>query len=151
MPQCKTVEEVYAFMEEREVKSCVLYRFAAQSVAGNEAKALLERLAQRGEAFMEKLSASRKSGLFRSKPCNLPDNSFHNTILETPKSPGQSLPEILMFAIKSKHGGYLLCKEAAQQSQGAEVKKLWLALAAEERTNRLELESYYEKEIINKI
>lgn len=151
MPQSQTTNEVYAFMEEREVKACNLYRFVAKSAVSPEAKALLERLAQRCEGFLEKLAAGKKQGGFKSKPCSLPDHSFHNTIVGAPASPGLSLPEILMFAIKSKQAGYLLCKESAQRSQGAEVKKLWLTLAEEERVSRLELESYYEKEIINKI
>lgn len=151
MPQSLSTQEVYAFMEEREVKACALYRFVAGSVADPEAKALLERLAQRCEAFLEKLAAGRKEGSFTGKPCALPDRAYCDTILDVPKSPGQSLPEILMFAIKVKQDGYRLCRESAQKSQASEVKRLWSALAEEERTSRLELESYYEKEIINRI
>jgi len=147
----KNKAEIYAFMVEREVKSCGLYRYLAQSVAGRQAKTLLERLAQKEEQYRQKLEESKKSGVFTNKRCNLPDNSFFKTIYETPASPGQTLPQILMFAIKTKHDDYLACNDAASHCQEGELRKLWLALAEEERINRLELESFYEKEVISKI
>jgi rubrerythrin len=151
MPNCQSMEEVYAFVTEREVKSCVMYRFAAESVVEEQAKLLLEKLVQRGEAYLEKLAQSRKSGVFKNRGCNLPDRSFFSTIKVVPEKPGQRLAEILMFAISSEQDDYRVCKDAAQKCQVAPLKSLWLALAEEERRQRLELESYYEKEVINKI
>lgn len=151
MPICQSTGDVYAIMMEREVKSCTLYRFVAKSVQDEESKTLLERLAQRAEEYLEKLEASKRRGHFENRPCSLTDSAFYTTILQTGSGPGHSAPEILMFAISNKHDGYLKCREAAQQCQDAEQKKLWLALAEEERRHRLELESYYEKEVIYKI
>lgn len=151
MPECQSIDEVYAFVMEREVKACVLFRFAAQSAEERDAKALLERLYQRGEAYLEKLTRSRKSGRFQAKPCTLADSAYYKTIREAPAQPGQRIPQILIFAIKSKHDDYLLCHEGARRSQHPQVKRLWLALAEEKRRQRLELESYYEKEVIGKI
>lgn len=151
MPICHSIDEVYAFMMEREVKSCALYRFVAKSVQDEESKVLLERLAQRAEEYLQKLEASKKRGHFENRACSLTDSAFYTTILQTGSGPGHRVPEILMFAIRNRHDSFLKYRESAQQCQDAGQRKLWLALAEEERRHRLELESYYEKEVIYKI
>lgn len=151
LPECRSTDEVYAFITEREVKGCVLFRFAAQSAENGEAKALLERLYQRGEAFLEKLCQARQSGVFTNRECTLADQGFYQTMMPAPGEPGRRVPEVLMFAIRNKHDDYLLCQEAADLSRDSAARKLLLTLAEENRRQRLELESYYEKEVINKI
>lgn len=151
VPECGTLEEIYSFMMQRETKGCVLYRIAADAAAEKEAKALLEKLAQRGDAYLEKLHGSRPIAVFTNRPCKLPDRSFFSTLEEAPRGTGVLPPEILMFALCKENEDYRVCKEAAQRSRVASNKKLWLALAEEERRQRLELESFYEKEVIWKI
>lgn len=145
-----STDEVYAVVTEREVKAAVLYRFAAQSAQG-EAKALLERLYQRGETFLAKLEEGRKSGGFKNEKCSLPDYGYFKTLLPTSDKPGRRVPEILMFAIRTKHDDYRICKEAAEKCATSPVKELWLLLAEEHRRQRLELETYYQKEVIDRI
>lgn len=151
MAVCHSMNDVFAFAMEREVKACNLYRFAASGVSDPGAKELLDRLVQRCETYLEKLESSRRQGIFHPKPCSLPDRAFHETIVVSDASPGHSVAEILMFAIKAKQDGYQLFRKAVGECADPEQKRLWLALAEEERTQRLELESYYEKEVIGRI
>ena len=146
-----STDEVYAVVAEREVKAAVLYRFAAQSAQG-EAKTLLERLYQRGETFLAKLEEGRKNGGIKSEKTSLPDYGYFKTLppTSTTDNPGRRVPEILMFAIKTKHDDYRLCSEAAEKS-APPVRDLWLTLAEEHRRHRLELEAYYQKEVIDRI
>lgn len=147
MDLCENVPGICSYMAERERRLCELYRFMALSVPQGEAKTLLERLAARGQEFLQKLEESKQTGVFQNRPCELPDTGFFDT-LEPPDAPGQSIPEILIFAIWSKHDSYLLCEEAARSCAVAEVKQFWLVLAEEERRHRLELESCYQDETI---
>lgn len=139
---CESVAEICAVVGRRQKMLCELYRFIAASVQSPEAKALLERLAKREEEFLGKLDESGRTGEFRNRPCDLSDEGLFRSI-EPPDLPSQTIPEILAFAIGSKHDGYLFCREAARRCAVAKLNKLWLALAEEERRHRLELESCY--------
>lgn len=148
---CRNKQEIFAFMLRRESECSRLCRAAAQSQRKKEVRDLLERLARRSEAYLERLRESENSGTFINTPCNLHDNSFFSTIQHTTALPGESVPEIMMYAIAKKQEGFLVCSEAARQCRRPERQSLWQALAEEERTQRLELESYYDKEIIGMI
>lgn len=148
---CRNKQEIFGFMVQREAECAQLYRSVAKSRQKKEVRELLERLALRSEAYLERLRESENSGTFINTPCFLHDNSFFSTIQHTTAVPGESVPEVMMYAIAKKQEGFLVCREASRQCKRPERQKVWLELAEEERTHRLELESYYEKEIIGRI
>ncbi|UFS70768.1 hypothetical protein LPW11_00930 [Geomonas sp. RF6] len=149
--ELSTVEEIFDLMMQREEKGATLYRLAAETVSDREARGLLEKLAQRCDAYRERLSQSKARGAFESRRSTLPDRNFAGTIEAVPVGPEARLVEVMMFAISKERADYLLCEEGARRAPNAAAKKLWLSLAEEERTQRLELEAYYEKEVISKI
>lgn len=60
-------------------------------------------------------------------------------------------PAPAMHVIVKRQEGSRFCEERSRHCNDQGQKELWRALAAEERTHRLELEDYYEKEIISRI
>lgn len=141
----------YAVVMERERLSLSLYRELAAEAKDPEAKMLIERLVHRTEAYLEKLETSKRRGSFLNKPCNLTDNAFHSTISVPEDRPGLSVPEILMYAIVKRQEGSRFCEERSRHCHDEGQKDLWRALAEEERTHRLELEAYYQMEVIGRI
>lgn len=148
---CSSIEEVFAVIAERESKAIALYRGAAERVQG-EAKKLLERLYQRAEGFLAKLEEGKRNSTFKIRECALPDYRYFKTMAPPSyATPGERVPEILIFAIMTKHDDYLMCKRTADKAGNTINRELWLLMAEENRRQRLELEAYYEKEVINKI
>lgn len=151
MKESATLDDIYTLMTERERRGATLYRFAMQGVADPEAKGLLEKLAQRCDSYRERLRRSKEKGSFERKACLLPDRNYAAGFENVEVGPEARLPEVLIFAIGKEEIDYRVCEEGAQRAADPASRNLWLALAEEERRQRLELEACYQKEVIDKV
>lgn len=146
-----SMNELLGYAMQREEEASFLYRQAAGIARNAESKDMFLKLAEIEDGYRQLLSQFRDDGSLPNTPVVLPDNRLCETLPDQPLEPDMALPEILMYAIKKEQKAFTLYSEAAHSCNEPHIRKALLVIAEEERRRRLELEAFFEKEVISEI
>lgn len=141
-----SVDEILNFAIDREKEAVEFYSSLAKEATRASLKKTFEDFAQEEEKHVSLLSDisgnKEKIDAYEFKPVT--DLKISDYMVEIEYKPGMSMPDILKIAMKREEKAVKLYSTMAEQSDNAEVKKVFEILVQEESKHKLGLESMYD-------
>ena len=141
-----SVDEILSFAIARENEAVEFYTSLAKEATRNSLKQTFERFAQEEEkhaALLTDISGNKeKIDSYEFK--KIPDLKISDYMVEIEYKEGMPMPEILKIAMKREEKAVKLYSMMADQTNDADVKKVFMILVQEESKHKYGLESMYD-------
>ena len=137
------------FAIEQEVNAYTLYERYAEVVKSRPAKQLLNEMAQMERSHEEKLRKFADQGVaYFSRIGELEDAHLSDYMVPTVLTETSSIEDVFVFAMKAEEKAHELYSALSRLETDETTKTLFRNLAAEEKKHRHDLETEYEKGVM---
>ncbi len=141
-----SVDEIIKFAIGNEKEAVDFYTSLAKEATRASLKETFDRFAQEEEKHVSLLEdmAGNKEKIDSYEFAKIPDLKISDYMVEIEYKPGMPMPEILKIAMKREEKAVKLYSMMADQTDKADVKKVFNILVQEEAKHKLALESMYD-------
>lgn len=141
-----SVDEILSFAIDKEKEAVEFYSALAKEATRKSLKETFEGFAKEEEKHAALLSdiAGNKKKIDSYEFKKIPDLKISNYMVETEYVQGMPMPDILKLAMKREEKAVQLYSMLADQTDNADVEKVFMILVQEESKHKFALESMYD-------
>jgi len=148
MKEFENINDILDFAINEEQKAVDLYTQLATNADSSEVKKIFMDFAKEEINHKARLITIKENGLFTLKPESVTDLKIGDYMMSVDASPDMTYAEALVFAMKKEKAAYKLYTKLAERAPNAEIKNIFLSLAAEESKHKLSFEIEYDEYVL---
>ncbi len=148
MKKFKNIDKILDFAIGEEQAAVELYTSLAENFSSSEIKEIFLDFAKEEISHKAKLTAIKENSLFDLKPEAVTDLKISDYMVSVEPSPKMTYAEALVFAMKKEKAAFKLYTKLAERAPNADIKNVFLSLAAEESKHKLRFEIEYDEYVL---
>lgn len=148
MKEFENINDILDFAINEEQKAVDLYTQLAANADSKEVKEIFTDFAKEEINHKARLITIKENGLFTLKPESVTDLKIGDYMMSVDASPDMTYAEALVFAMKKEKAAYKLYTKLAERAPNADIKNIFLSLAAEESKHKLSFEIEYDEYVL---
>ncbi len=148
MKEFENINDILDFAINEEQKAVDLYTQLAYNSDNSEVKEIFLDFAKEEVNHKARLITIKQNGLFTMKPEFVTDLKIADYMMNVDASPDMTYAESLVFAMKKEKAAFKLYTKLAERAPNADLKNVFLSLAAEESKHKLRFEIEYDEYVL---
>lgn len=148
MEKFKDVNDILDFAMEREQEAVDFYSNLAQKARSEEMKAVFTEFAEEEIRHKIKIQKVKEEGIMTLSSEKVMDLQISDYTVHKAPTPDMTYEEALVLAMNKEKAAFKLYTNLASKTDNAEIKELFLSLAAEESKHKLRFEIEYDEYVL---